>query len=193
MASTSTEFATSEQVRTLSPARIAAIVAATVALCISANLQIPIQPVPITMQVLALDIIALTLSPRDTAAAVTSNLIIGALGAPVFSDAMGGVAKLLGPTGGFIIGFVPSATLASWLNRKLDATKLPSVYAMTIALLASTTTLYVFGWAWLMVGARLTPQAAFAAGVTPFVVVDTLKAIIAACAVSFCQLARSAR
>jgi len=187
MASTAKNIATARS-QALAPARVARVVLASAALCVSAYLEVPLQPVPITMQVLALDVIALALAPGEVAAAVGSYLVIGALGAPVFSGAMGGMAKLLGPTGGFILGFVPSAVLASWLCRRLDATRLPRVLAMMVALLVATAVLYLFGWVWLMVAAGLSPQAAFAGAVAPFVLVDTLKAVIAACAVSATSL-----
>lgn len=172
---------------------VARVAAGTAALCISANLQIPLQPVPFTLQILALGFIAATLRPRETAASTLSYVAIGALGAPVFSGFMGGVARLAGPTGGFILGFVAGATLGSWMLRRLERTRLPWAVSSMASLAVMTAVVYLCGWAQLMLVAHLDPVAAFAAGVAPFVALDLMKAGIATCATAAGRLALGRR
>ncbi|MGN0056122.1 MAG: biotin transporter BioY [Atopobiaceae bacterium] len=172
---------------------IARVAAGTAALCISANLEVPLQPVPFTLQILALGFIAATLRPREAAASTLSYVAIGALGAPVFSGFMGGVARLAGPTGGFILGFVAGATLGSWMLRRLERTRLPWAVSSMASLAVMTAVVYLCGWAQLMLVAHLGPVAAFAAGVAPFVALDLMKAGIATCATAAGRLALGRR
>ncbi|MDD5800734.1 MAG: biotin transporter BioY [Coriobacteriales bacterium] len=172
---------------------VARVAAGTAALCISTNLEVPLQPVPFTLQILALGFIAATLRPRETAASTLSYVAIGALGAPVFSGFMGGVARLAGPTGGFILGFVAGATLGSWMLRRLERTRLPWAVSSMASLAVMTAVVYLCGWAQLMLVAHLGPVAAFAAGVAPFVALDLMKAGIATCATAAGRLALGRR
>lgn len=165
------------------------IAAGTAALCVSANLQIPLQPVPFTLQILALCFIAATLRPREAAASAASYVAIGALGLPVFSGAMGGIARIAGPTGGFILGFVAGAFVGSFVLRRLEGTRLPWAASAMVSLTVMTAVVYLCGWAQLMVVAHLTPEAAFVAGVAPFVALDLMKAGIATCATAAGKLA----
>ena len=150
-------------------------------LCVSASIEIPLQPVPFTLQVLALGIIAATLSPGEAVAGVLTYIAIGALGAPVFSGAMGGLLRLVGPTGGFIVGFVPGVAVGSFARRRLCRHNVPHPIATFLALEAMTLVIYLFGWGQLAVIAHLSPMTAFAVGVAPFVAMDMLKAVIATC------------
>jgi hypothetical protein len=74
----------------------------TLALCASARVEVPLTPVPFTLQVLALCLVVLAMRPREAVSSAASYVLVGSLGAPVFSGGMGGVARIAGPTGGFI-------------------------------------------------------------------------------------------
>lgn len=96
-----------------------------VAICVSLlsvvsyfALPLPMTPVVISLQSLAVGIIALILSPGQSAWAMTLYLMMGALGLPVFSGGTAGLGKLLGPTGGYYFGFLISAVLVSLLKGK---------------------------------------------------------------------------
>lgn len=163
------------------------VTAAALLLCLSAYVEIPLQPVPFTLQVLALGIIAATLDPGEAVAGVLVYIAIGALGAPVFSGAMGGLLRLVGPTGGFILGFVPGVAAGSLVRKRLIRRRMPHPIATFVALGAMTAIVYLCGWGQLALVAHLSPMAAFAAGVAPFVTLDVLKAVIAtsvACAIN---------
>ena len=96
-----------------------------VALCVSLlsvvsyfALPLPMTPVVLSLQTLAVGIIALILSPGQCAWAMVLYLIMGALGLPVFSGGSAGLGKLLGPTGGYYFGFLISAVAVSLLKGK---------------------------------------------------------------------------
>lgn len=81
-------------------------------LTVSAWVTVPLGPVPFTLQTMMLVFVVLLFPPREALASVFGYLALGALGAPVFSGMKGGMASLLGPTGGFIIGFGLGAVAA---------------------------------------------------------------------------------
>ena len=181
------------QKTTTVPASIGRIAIATAALAICANVQVPLQPVPFTLQILALGLIVATLNTKEALSSTLAYLVIGALGAPVFAGAMGGLTRLVGPTGGFILGFVPAAGVGSWLHARLARTRLPQAASTFFAIIAAIAIAYLFGWAQLMVVRQLSPAAAFAAGIAPFAVMDLLKAVIATSVVSAGRIALRAR
>ena len=150
-----------------------------VLLALSAGITIPIQPVPFTLQILVLGIAVAVLSPREAITATAGYVAIGALGAPVFSGYMGGMVKLLGPSGGFIFGFVAGAAVGTLLRVVLERTSLPKVVTLFSAIVVAIAVSYVFGWAQLMLVAHLSPAAAFAAGCAPFILIDLSKAALA--------------
>jgi hypothetical protein len=84
----------------------------------SAWISVPFFPVPITMQTLAVLLIGGLLGPRLGVAAVTSYIGIGLAGAPVFHNALAGPALLAGPTGGYLIGFIPAAFFMGLASRR---------------------------------------------------------------------------
>ena len=81
-------------------------------LTVSAWVTVPLGPVPFTLQTMMLVFVVLLLPPREALVSVFGYLALGALGAPVFSGMKGGLASLLGPTGGFIVGFGLGAVAA---------------------------------------------------------------------------------
>ncbi len=144
-----------------------------VALC--SRVEVPLQPVPITGQTFGVLLVGAVLGARRGALAIAGYLGLGLLGLPVFAGGTPGVARLLGPTGGYLIGFVAAAALVGFLcergwNRHVIGTSL----AMTFGSLV----IYAFGAAWL---ARFVgPSRVFALGVAPFLLGDALKIALAA-------------
>jgi biotin transport system substrate-specific component len=165
------------------------VIAGVAMLCLSANLEVPMQPVPFTLQILALAFIVATFSVGEATSAAASYVAIGAFGLPVFSGAMGGLSRLVGSTGGFILGFIAAAAVGSWLRTHLERTRMPWAAACLVSLVVSIMVVYVCGWAHLMVVSHLSPAAAFAAGVAPFIVLDFMKAGIATCLTAAGKLA----
>lgn len=167
---------------------LAAVVAGSILLALSARIQVPMWPVPMTMQTLAVLAIGMVLGARLGAATVGLYLLEGAAGMPVFAGG-GGLAYLAGPTGGFLLGFLPSAALVGWLaDRGVTRTMAGSFLAALPGLAA----VYVLGAGWLAfwVGA----ENAIAGGVLPFLPGDLIKAALVALVLpAACRMLSGAR
>ena len=143
-------------------------------MAVCARTQIPFWPVPMTMQVFGVFLLAALAGGRQASAMIVLYLAEGALGLPVFANATG-PAALLGPTGGYLIGFAVAALLAGeWMTRAGWRGTMASGFPMLAGLLV----IYLCGAAWL---ARFVgwPNV-LATGVLPFVIGDLLKITLAA-------------
>lgn len=161
-------------------------VALTIAImAVSAWVSIPIGPISFTLQIFAVAFAVLVLSPAECIAAVAGYLLLGAVGVPVFSNMRGGVGVLAGASGGFLWGFLLGAGLAICVRmalQKLAGSHASAKVSFAIDMAAGLVFLlvsYVCGWAQLMAVAVMTPAAAFAAGVAPFIVLDLIKLVAA--------------
>jgi biotin transport system substrate-specific component len=153
---------------------VSLVVGAALVTAIAAQVQIPMYPVPMTLQTLAL-LFAAALGPWRAVSAMTLYVAMGAVGLPVFAG-----AKSLGqvlPTAGYLFGFLVAALVVGYLAQLGFAKKSLNV---AISFLVGSTLIYFFGAGWLVVGLGMTPAAAFMAGVAPFLVGDAVKAIVAA-------------
>src|SRR4030042_937132 len=134
-------------------------------------------PVPITGQTFAVLLTGALLGSRRAALSQLSYLAIGATGIPYWFALGGppGIARLVGPTGGYLIGFVAVAFLVGWLaERGWDR----RVWTAALAMLAGETVLYVFGLSWL---AHFVPgDKVLQVGLYPFVIGDLIKVAAAA-------------
>jgi biotin transport system substrate-specific component len=159
--------------------RIAALmVLGSVLLMASAKAQVPMWPVPMTMQTFVVLVIGMTYGLRLGTATVMLYLFEGALGFPVFAGTPEkgiGLAYMMGPTGGYLLGFVLAAALMGWLaERGWDRTLPWAIAAMT----AGTVLQLVPGVAWL--ATLIGWDKAIAAGLTPFIVGAIVKIALAA-------------
>jgi biotin transport system substrate-specific component len=143
---------------------------------ILAQLTIPLPLVPITGQTLAIGLAATILGSRYGTYSVLLYLIIGAAGIPVFAEFSGGLSVLVGPTGGFLVGFVPATLLMGWIMEKWGFTFKTAIVANIIGMFITL----LFGTFWLSFAAKLSLPAAFASGFTPFLPVGVIKAVLAA-------------
>src|SRR5579875_2844742 len=100
----------------LRPALLA--LAGSLAIAASAQISVPLHPVPMTMQSLVVLLVGMAYGPRLGAATLLAYLAEGAAGLPVFAGWAAGPAVLAGPTGGFLLGFVPAAALAGLLAAR---------------------------------------------------------------------------
>jgi biotin transport system substrate-specific component len=159
------------------------------ALCAHIALPLYFTPVPLTLQPFAVLLLGLALTPRMAAATFAVYLLEGALGAPVFAPApaTGGLAHLLGPTGGYLMAYPAAAALISWLWRRTQrgfAAAVLSAAAGDLAILAC-------GALWLAILTRISAQPAFALAIAPFLPGEALKiAAAAALAAGFLRLRR---
>ena len=142
---------------------------------VMAQITIPLPLVPITGQTLAIGLAATILGSRYGTLAVILYLIIGSAGVPVFAEFSGGVSKLIGPTGGYLVGFLPAAFLIGWFMEKTAFNFKNAVIANSIGMLITLG----FGTIWLKIATELSWLAAFAGGFTPFIIVGFIKAALA--------------
>lgn len=148
----------------------------TAILCILGPLSIPIGPVPISLTNFAIYIILYVVGTKQGTIAYLLYLALGFVGLPVMSGFQGGPAKIIGPTGGYLIGFIPMAILCGLFFQKYYK----KVVLCVLVMEASTWIAYIMGSLWLSFQAKMTIPAAFAAGVFPFALEDFAKMILAA-------------
>lgn len=143
--------------------------------CVLAPLALPIGPVPISLTSLVVYFSVYVLGTRLSTTSIVVYLLIGLCGVPVFSNYTGGPQKLFGPTGGYLIGFIPLAIISGLMIER----KRKSIVLSIIGMLVGTVVLYALGTAWLAYQAGLTFGKALAAGVIPFIPGDLAKIALA--------------
>ena len=153
---------------------IGLVIGGSVFIALLSQAQIPLQPVPITGQTLAVFLVALALGWRLGGAAVGLYLLEGAIGLPVFAGFAGGMATFAGPTGGFLIGFLVAALAVGWLAER-GWTK--NVLLTAAAMLIGTVLIYALGLGWLQ---QFTGAKTLELGLYPFIPGDLIKAVLAA-------------
>jgi biotin transport system substrate-specific component len=158
--------------------------AGTAVLTLSAKIQVPFYPVPMTLQTLVVLVLAAAYGWRLAGATVALYLLEGAAGLPVFAGPLTGPAYLMGPTGGFLLGFLASAMLTGFMaERGWDR----SLSRIAVMMTAGHAVIFAFGIGWLT---TLMPFAkAWAVGFAPFAVANLVKTALA---VAVVQVARSA-
>jgi len=143
---------------------------------ILAQISIPVPPVPFTGQTLAVGLTATIIGSRLGAISMIGYLALGAVGVPVFSSFSAGLQTIVGPTGGFILGFIATAFITGYILEKIK-------FSIPVAIIANIIGMVVtlaFGVVQLKYVASLSWNAAFAAGVIPFIPLGLVKAVIAA-------------
>jgi len=155
-----------------------------------ALITLPFGPIPFTLQTMMLGIVICLLPPAYSVAAVGGYLALGTIGLPVFSGMRGGIAMLVGPTGGFLVGFLVAAIIIAFMRSRVlkdddDAPQkplrphwlLPTVDIASLVVFSLV--YYLLGSLWFMVSTGASFGAAVAACVAPFLVVDIIKAAAA--------------
>jgi biotin transport system substrate-specific component len=151
-------------------------------LSVGAAIQLPLGPVPFTLQSLMLVLVLLILTPGEALVAVGGYLVLGAVGLPVFAGFRGGIAVLLGPTGGFLIGFFLAAALSALIRKPFEKTthRLWMVISLDVAvIIVMMLTYYFTGALWFALSTGATVTSALIVCVIPFLVPDILKAVAA--------------
>ena len=146
-------------------------------IAVAAQVSIPMFPVPMTLQTLAILAVGLTLGARLGAMALLAYLAEGAAGLPVFANGGAGVAYMMGPTAGFLVGFVMMGFVAGYASDK-GLTR-SFIGAGIVALIASAL-LYVPGLAYPAAAMGKTFPELFSGWMLPFVIGDAVKAVLAA-------------
>lgn len=144
-------------------------------ICVLAPFVIPIGPIPLSLATFAIYIAASALNWKFGTAAVIIYIALGAVGLPVFSGFMGGVPKLVGPTGGFIFGYILLALSEGFIIDKLEKKK----WAYPLGMAVGTILLYICGTTWFVISQNVTLAKALALCVLPFLLGDAIKIILA--------------
>ncbi len=173
-------------------------------LCVTGPISIPIGPVPISIGVLVLFLTVYVLGTKYATIACVLYLILGLVGLPVFAGHQGGLSKLAGPTGGYLIGYIPMVIIAGVI---IDITKknrdnhinessgaadavatgrsagikkgLIKSLIQGAGMLLAVVVLYTFGTAWFVISTGTPVGAALTLCVIPFIPADLIKIVIA--------------
>ena len=143
-------------------------------LSILGPINVPIGAVPITLTSFVIFILSALLLPHEATLAVLLYIVLGLIGIPVFSGYLAGISILAGPTGGYIIGFLVSSIIISFINKLHK-----SILKYLISFIIGTIVIYMFGMINLIFILKMNITSALITGVVPFIMPDILKIIFA--------------
>jgi biotin transport system substrate-specific component len=149
-------------------------------IALSAQISVPLKPVPITLQSFAALFIGMALGPKQGGKAVLSYLIAGSIGLPVFANFSSGLHSLFSMTGGYLIGFVPASILTGFLLEKGWAR-----YRVTAFLAGLLGTIVIFVCGYLSLSLFIGFTKAYLFGVAPFYLIEFAKLLLLASVVPF--------
>ena len=141
---------------------------------ISSWIYIPIGPIPITMQTAVLFIISYILGAKKAVVAIIVYIVLGLFGLPIFAGFSGGISKIVSPSFGFILSYIPSAWIVGSFNR-LKLRELVMVLTFTNILIYIIGISYMLLLSNLYLGNDLTLTGAIAVGMLPFIPGDIVK------------------
>ena len=143
----------------------------------AAQLVVPLWPVPITGQTLAVLLVGSALGAVRGSLAMVLYAALGLVGLPVFADGASGSSVLLGPTGGYIVGFVFAAAVVGWVAERAGDRRF---LRAALSFAGGTVITFAFGLPWLAASLGLTLEQTLAGGLYPFIVGGIVKALVAA-------------
>lgn len=144
-------------------------------LACSAQISIPIQPVPITMHTVVVLLIGLFYSRATAVKTVLGYLSVGALGLPVFANFSGGFVHFLKPTAGYLFGFLACVAVMAAFREKMAR---DTFFTQLIACVLGSAVFYTFGISWLALFVGVTQ--AFYLGFVPFIIPGIIKGFVVA-------------
>ncbi len=136
-----------------------------------AFLAIPIGPVPIVLQNMFVLLAGLLLGSRWGLASVAVYLLTGACGLPVFAGGLAGIARIVGPTGGYLMGYLPAVFITGYISEKAEKRMGYDILAM----ICGTIVLYACGLTWLKILTGMTWTKTLTVGMYPFLIGDAIK------------------
>jgi len=144
---------------------------------IAAQVTVPIWPIPVTAQTVAVVLVGLSTGALRGAISMTLYAFLGGVGLPIFSNSSSGIDWLSGSTGGYIVGFIAAAAFAGWMAQLgLDRSLLRSLAVAT----AATAVIYLFGLPLLAIARQLSLQETLAIGFYPLLVGAAVKIAVVA-------------
>jgi biotin transport system substrate-specific component len=155
---------------------LALIASGTALTALSAQLIIPMYPVPFTMQTFVVLIVGSTLGTTRGTLSMLLYAVLGLVGLPIFGGASSGAAVLFGASGGYIIGFIFAAALTGWLAQSNWDKKF---LGAAVSFVAGGVVIFAFGLMGLSMSLHLGLQDTLAGGLYPFAITEVLKAALA--------------
>lgn len=156
---------------------------------IAAQVIVPVWPIPITGQTVAVLLVGLALGALRGALSLSLYAACGAAGLPIFSNSSHGVEAISGQTGGYIIGFIGAAALVGWMAQRGLDRSLPGSVGVAAS---GTAAIYLVGLPWLAINQSLTVEATLQIGLYPLILGGLLKLLLVA-AVNSASLSAVAR
>lgn len=153
---------------------MAAVAVMAAVLAVVSPFALPIGPVPISLATLVVYLTAYVLGWKKGTVAVLVYILLGAVGMPVFSGFAGGLGKLMGPTGGYILGYLPLVLVAGLFVDRFPGNRLLQLIGMVLA----TAILYALGTAWFCFAMDSALAPALTACVIPFLPGDLVKILV---------------
>jgi biotin transport system substrate-specific component len=144
------------------------------------QIAIPLEPVPITFQTVAVMLIGLLYSRREALSSVILYLALGGMGLPMFQGFEGGISHLYGPTAGYLIGFIASVYVMATLREYFE---LQSFLGILFNCIVGTLIVFVFGLSWLAYIIGFKDAITF--GLMPFIIPGAIKAFMLSGALRF--------
>jgi biotin transport system substrate-specific component len=155
-------------------------------MAVGSYVHFPVGPVPISLQVLFVLMAGFVLGPKGGLLAVGLYIFAGLVGLPVFYGGHGGLGHVLGPTGGYLAGFVPAVLITGWGRRVFSSRPLSWIGGICFSV-AAYAGIYGMGLAWLGHVLQISWSQAAVAGMLPFLFSDGLQVAICLSAVRYLQ------
>ncbi len=153
------------------------IAAGTALVAIAAQIEVPLWPVPVTGQTLAVLLVGSSLGALRGTLSLLLYAVLGVVGLPLFSGAGSGMSVVLGPTGGYIVGFIFAAAFTGWIaQRSWDRKVLRSI----LSFFGGTVITFAIGLPWLAYVLGLNLQQTLEGGLYPFIIGGIIKMLLAA-------------
>jgi biotin transport system substrate-specific component len=143
-------------------------------IAVGAFIAVPVGPVPIVLQNLFVMLAGLLLGSKWGLASVSLYILAGICGLPVFSGGGAGLGHFFGPTGGYLIGYLPAVLVIG-----LTSEKTASMSLRVVALVAGAALVYLFGVSWLTIVTGMSVMKAMTVGMFPFLIGDAIKIVAA--------------
>ena len=141
---------------------------------VGAYIYVPIGPVPIILSTLFAILSGLLLGSRWGSASMALYLLVGAIGLPVFAGGKGGFAHFLGPTGGYLFGYLVASWITGFISERSQGRMILDIFAV----ITGSLTLYALGVPWLKMVTQMSWTKALMVGVLHFLIGDAIKASV---------------
>ena len=165
---------TKEKNKKISTSTMAVVALMTAVLCVLSPFSIPIGPIPISLATFGLYLTIIILGRKRAVMVCLMYLLMGAIGLPVYSGFSGGFARLFGPTGGYLFGYLLLTVVAGQIVDNFPKNQ----YLCGLGLAIGTAACYIVGTMWLAYQMEIGFREAFMIGVVPFLIGDMVKILI---------------